>query len=170
MSASPKITPHKNYLLTHHFDQNFSPMSVSPKTQVEAETNTNPVPEITMEIIPETQNPEPQKKESPTASNSSRKRKFEDMQEEEESISEMGVNYRDKPASMKKQEKIGDHFVTGLALNLPWCKSVKLYELLDLLEAQNWVNLLGECFNRSLYVDAMKDFCKSFKYSKDTIH
>ena len=144
-------------------------MSVSPKTQVEAEANTNLVPEITMEIIPETQNLEASKHEFPTESNTSRKRKADDMQEEIENIPEMGINYRDKPASMKKLEKSSEHFVTGLVLNLPWCRSVKLYELLDLFEAQNWVNLLGECFNRSLYVDAMRDFCKSFKYSKGVI-
>lgn len=141
-------------------------MSISPKTQTKTEATTNPIPDITMENPLETQIPEPPKNELTTESNSSRKMKAEVMQDQEESIPEMGVNYRDKPPAMKKQEKTADHFVTGLALNLPWCRSVNLYKL---LESQNLDNLLSDCFNRSLYVDAMKDFCKDFKYSKGTI-
>lgn len=92
-----------------------------------------------------------------------------EQQPKEEEIEELGVSYKHKTTAIKRLEDNATHFVSGLSLNLPWCKACKFNEFLELIEFQNWTYLLSECFNKPLYADALKDFHASFSCEKGKI-
>ena len=95
------------------------------------------------------------------ARSDSKKRKIEELDYEE--LGEPIQGEKSKSAAVKRLEASSERFIPGFCINLKWCESSKYSELLDILEAQNWIKLFSECYDNVIAHAPLKEFCANFK-------
>ena len=135
-------------------------MDISPKTQFTSQKDSP------MDIEQETQpKATPEKpKNLPGDRSETKKRKLEEEEPEEQGWEEMGERIQlEKPPTVKRIEASSDRFIHGFCINLNWCEVCKYTELLEILEAQNWIQLFSESYNNVLAHAPLKEFCANFK-------
>lgn len=147
--------PHSVKYTLHFTDSANSPMDVSPKPQV------TPQKDSPMDIEQENQT-KPSVEKPKNLPAESKKRKLEEL--EDQGWEELGERIQlEKSPFQKKVEASSERFIHGFCINLPWCEVSKYSELLEILEAQNWVQLFSESYNNVLAHAPLKEFCANFK-------